>query len=62
MSKGYIQSAEKIRDRLLVGEWELSRKPVAMRRCGGDRGPLGFGGAGQEHGWKGAQQAGRGAT
>ncbi|PRW58392.1 methyltransferase type 11 [Chlorella sorokiniana] len=32
MSKGYIQSAEKIRDRLLVTEWELSHKAVAMRR------------------------------
>lgn len=32
MSKGYIQSSEKIRDRLMVGEWELSRKAVAMRR------------------------------
>lgn len=32
MSKGYIQSAEKIRDRLLISEWELSRKLVAKRR------------------------------
>jgi hypothetical protein len=32
MSKGYIQSSEKIRDRLLVGEWELNRKQAAMRR------------------------------
>ncbi len=38
MSKGYIQSSEKIRDRLLVGEWELSRKAVAMRRQAGSRG------------------------
>lgn len=28
----YIQSSEKIRDRLLIGEWELARKQVAMRR------------------------------
>lgn len=37
MSKGYIQSSEKIRDRLLVSEWELSHKRVAMRRCVGAR-------------------------
>ena len=32
MSKGYIQSTEKIRDRLLIGEWELARKGIAKRR------------------------------
>ncbi|KAL4426160.1 hypothetical protein ABPG77_007442 [Micractinium sp. CCAP 211/92] len=32
MSKGYIASTEKIRDRLLITEWELNRKSVAMRR------------------------------
>lgn len=32
MSKGYIASTEKIRDRLLITEWELNRNSVAMRR------------------------------
>lgn len=32
MSKGYIASTEKIRDRLLITEWQLNRKSVAMRR------------------------------
>ena len=35
LSKGYILSSTKIRDRLLVSEWELARKPAAMRRWGG---------------------------
>jgi hypothetical protein len=35
MSRGYIASAEKIRDRLLISEWELARKQVATRRRGG---------------------------
>lgn len=32
MSKGYIASTEKIRDRLLISEWELGRKVAAARR------------------------------
>lgn len=31
MSKGYLVSVERIRDRLLTVEWQLNRKPLAMK-------------------------------
>lgn len=43
MSRGYIASAEKIRDRLLISEWELARKQVAQRRWGASRAEMGGG-------------------
>lgn len=29
---GYMEACEKLRDRLLVTEWELSLKPLAMKQ------------------------------
>lgn len=32
MSRGYLEAVEKLRDRLMVTEWELQAKPLAMRK------------------------------
>jgi hypothetical protein len=30
--KGYLEAVHRLRDRLLVTEWELTLKPLAMRQ------------------------------
>ncbi len=32
MSKGYLEAVHRLRGRMMVTEWELSLKPLAMRQ------------------------------